>query len=140
MVMSAVDGTVKKVDTDAKTITVDTARGTEQTFHYFERTSVHGAEAGGKASGKTFHGLREGDKLAVHYTTQGGERTAHEIDRIGEGGLKPQKALFHTSTGIQKAIAIKTGEGGEETFRLSDRAAKDTGRDIAAGLGKSAKV
>lgn len=35
---------------------------------------------------------------------------------------------------------MKTADGAEETFRLSDRAAKDAGKDIATGAEKTAKV
>jgi hypothetical protein len=39
-----------------------------------------------------------------------------------------------------KFLVVKTGEGSEETFRLTDRAAKDSGRDIGKGAETSAKV
>jgi len=43
-VVSTVEGTVKKVDSTAKTIVVKAADGTEHTFHFVGRTTVHGAE------------------------------------------------------------------------------------------------
>ena len=43
---STVEGTVKKIDSDTKTILVTTKDGTEHTFHYGERTTIHGGEAG----------------------------------------------------------------------------------------------
>ena len=39
-----------------------------------------------------------------------------------------------------KTVAVKTADGSEETFHLTDRAAKDTGKDIGEGAKKSAKV
>jgi hypothetical protein len=139
-VMSAVDGTVKKVDAGTKTITIDTGKGADQTFHYVDHTSVHGAEAAGKGATKGFRGLAEGDKVAVHYTIEGTEKTAHEVDRIGDDGLKAAEGtVSHVDRGT-KTIAIKTAEGGEETFRLSDHAAKDAGKDVADAAGKSEKV
>jgi hypothetical protein len=39
-----------------------------------------------------------------------------------------------------KTIAVKTADGTEETFHMTDRVAKDGGKDIAAGADKSAKV
>jgi hypothetical protein len=39
-----------------------------------------------------------------------------------------------------KTIAVKTPDGTEETYRLSDHAAKDTGKDIGEGAEKSGKV
>jgi len=37
-------------------------------------------------------------------------------------------------------IAVKTADGTEQTFHLTDRAAKDTGKDVAEGVDKSAKL
>ncbi len=45
--VTAVEGTVQKIDTAAKTIVVKAADGTEHTFHFLGRTVVHGAEKGG---------------------------------------------------------------------------------------------
>jgi hypothetical protein len=42
-VVHAVSGAVTKIDNGAKTITVKTADGTEQVFHYTEKTTVLGA-------------------------------------------------------------------------------------------------
>src|ERR1700722_12956051 len=81
-VVSAVDGTVKKVDSGAKTVVVKTADGTEHTFHFLGRTVVHGAEATAKGSKEAFNGLKEGTEVAVHYTAKGGQETAEELDHI----------------------------------------------------------
>src|SRR5260370_41133012 len=43
-VVSAVGGTVKKVDAGAKTMAVKTVDGAEQTFHFFGRPACHGTE------------------------------------------------------------------------------------------------
>jgi hypothetical protein len=84
--------------------------------------------------------VAEGSKVAVHYTSVGGKDTAHEIDRIGDDGLKATDGtVSHIDRGA-KTIAVKTADGTEETFHLTDRAAKDTGKGIAEGADKSAKV
>src|SRR6266849_9311883 len=59
-VVSAVSGTVKKVDAATKTIVVKTADGAERTFHFVGRTTVHGAEKTGEAAKDAFHGVKEG--------------------------------------------------------------------------------
>lgn len=139
-VVSAVDGTVKKIDSGTKTVVVDTADGTEHTFHYAGDTTVHGVKDAGKGSEDTLHGLKEGSKVAVHYTAVGGKETAHEFDNIGDDGLKATKGtVTHVDKGT-KTIAVKTADGTEETFRMSDHAVKDTGKGIAEGTDKSAKV
>ena len=44
VVVHAVDGTVKKVDTGTKTVVVDAKDGTEHTFHYTSDITVDGAK------------------------------------------------------------------------------------------------
>ena len=67
-VVSAVSGTVKKVDSATKTMVVKTADGTERTFHFVGKTTVHGAEKTGEGAKDAFHGVKEGSEVAVHYT------------------------------------------------------------------------
>jgi hypothetical protein len=84
--------------------------------------------------------VKEGTEVAVHYTVVGGKDTTHEIDKIGDDGLKATEGtVSHIDRGA-KTIAVKTADGSEETFHLTDRAAKDTGKDVAEGAEKTAKV
>jgi Cu/Ag efflux protein CusF len=139
-VVSAVDGTVKKIDTGTKTFVVATKDGTEHTFNYAADVTVDGAKDTDKAAKGTLNGVKEGSKVAVHYTVVGGKDTAHEVDEIGDDGLKATEGtVSHVDKGA-KTVAIKTADGSEETFHLTDRAAKDTGKGIAEGTEKSAKV
>jgi hypothetical protein len=39
-----------------------------------------------------------------------------------------------------KTLVVKTGDGTEQTFRLTDHATEDGGKDIAKGTEKGAKV
>lgn len=139
-VVHAVEGTVKKLDAGTKTVVVDTKDGTEHTFHYTSDVTVHGANDTKKGAVDAAHGVEEGSKVAVHYTVVGGKETAHEIDKIGDDGLKTTDGtVSHMDRGA-KTIAVKTADGTEETFHLTDRAAKDTGKDVGEGADKSAKV
>jgi Cu/Ag efflux protein CusF len=139
-VAHAVGGTVKKIDAGTKTVIVKSEDGTEHTFHYAKDVTVHGAKDTEKGTTDAVSGLKEGSKVAVHYTTVAGKDTAHEIDNIGDDGLKATEGtVSHVDKGA-KTIAVKTADGGEETFHLTDRAAKDTGKDVAEGAEKSAKV
>jgi len=138
--VTAVEGKVKKIDRTAKTIVVKTADGTEHTFHFVGRTAVHGGEMTGEAAKESFHGLREGSDVVVHYSAKGSEETAEEIDRIGKGGLKASEGtVSHLDRGA-KTVTLKTADGGENVFRLTDHAAEDAGKDISEGAEKSAKV
>lgn len=139
-VVSAVEGSVTKVDGAAKTVVVKAGDGTEHTLHFVKRTSVHGgadAAAGGRDA---FHGLKEGSTVVAHYSTKGSEKTAEEVDDIGKGGLKVAEGTISRVDRGGKTIAVKTKDGAEDSYRLTGRAAKDSGKEIADGAGKSEKV
>ena len=139
-VVHAVDGTVKKVDAGTKTVVVETKDGTVHTFHYASDVTVDGAKDTAKGTVDAAHGVQEGSKVAVHYTVVGGKETAHEIDNIGDDGLKATEGtVSHIDRGA-KTIAVKTADGSVDTFHLTERAAKDTGKGVAEGADKSTKV
>ena len=112
-VATAVDGTVKKIDSGTKTVVVDASDGTEHTF-YSGDLVVHGSKDAAKDTAKgtddAFHGVKEGSKVAVHYTADGGKETAHEIDNIGDDGLKATKGtITHIDRGT-KTVAVNLQE------------------------------
>ena len=133
-------GEIVKVDDATKTVAVKTADGTEHTLHFVKETAVHGAQAATTGSAEAFHGLKEGSHIAVHYTAKGTEETAHEIDDIGKDGLKSTDATVVHIDRAAKTLAVKTADGTEETYHLTDRAAIDAGKDIREGAESSVKV
>jgi VCBS repeat-containing protein len=82
-VASAVAGSVKKVDSATKTLVVKTNDGAEHTFHFTEKVSVHGAKDVAKTPKETLDSVKEGSRVAVHYTAIGGKDTAREADPRG---------------------------------------------------------
>jgi hypothetical protein len=139
-VVHAVEGTVKKLDSTTKTVVIETKDGTEHAFHYTGDVIVDGAQDSKKGAVDAAHGVTEGSKVVVHYTTEGGKDTAHEVDKVGDDGMKATDGtVSHVDKGA-KTIAVKTADGTEQTFHLTDRAAKDTGKDVGTGVDKSAKV
>ncbi len=133
-------GEVLKLDAAAKTVVVKTADGTEHTLHFVERTAVHGVQDTAAGAKDAFHGLKEGSEVAVHYSAKGTVETADEVDNIGKGGLKATEATVTRIDRSGKTLSVKTADGAEETYRLSSSAAKNAGKDIGAGAGKSEKV
>ena len=129
-VASAVAGTVKAVDKGTKTAVVKTADGTEHTFHFVGRTVGHGSEAAGKDA---FDGMKEGDQVVVHYTVKGSEKTAEEVDHVGKDGLKMSVVAVKSVDRGAKTVTVKTAEGGEETYKLTDQAAHETGKAMKKG-------
>ena len=138
--VSAVHGTITKLDSASKTAVIKTKDGTENTVKFVDKTTVHGAEATATGGKDAFHGLTEGSEVVAHYTATGTEKTAVEVDKVGKDGIKSvDGTVTHIDRGT-KTIAVKTADGTEETFRLSGHAAADAGKDIAKGSEKSAKV
>ena len=138
--VTAVKGRIEKIDRTAKTIVVKAVDGTEHTFRFVGRTAVHGAEIAGANAKESFHGLREGSEVVVHYTARGSEETALEIDHIGEGGLKSTEGTLTRLDQNAKIFTIKAEDGTEHEFRLTEHAAEDAGNDISEDVQKSAKV
>jgi hypothetical protein len=138
--ITAVRGTVEKIDSAGKTVVVKAEDGTEHTFHFVGRTAVHGGEKAGAATKESFHGLKEGSDVVVHYTAKGTEETAEEVDHVGEGGLKTTEGtITHLDRGA-KTVSVRTADGTEQSFRLTAHAADDAGKDISEGAEKSGKV
>lgn len=133
-------GVVTKLDSATHTVVVKLADGTEHSLHFVKRTAVHGAQDTAAGTQDAFHGLKEGSNVAVHYTAKGTDETAEEIDNIGKDGLKATKGTVTHIGRDTKTLTVKTGDGAEQTYRLTDSAAKDAGRDISKSAEKSAKV
>jgi hypothetical protein len=139
-VVSAVHGTITKLDSAAKTGVVKTKDGTEHTVKFVDKTTVHGVDATAAGSKDAFHGLTVGSEVVAHYTTKGTEETAVEVDKVGKGGIKSvDGTVTHIDRG-SKTLAVKAADGTEETFRLSDHAVADAGKDVVKGSEKSVKV
>jgi phosphosulfolactate synthase (CoM biosynthesis protein A) len=92
------------------------------------------------AAKDSWHGLKEGTEVVAHYTTKGTEDTALEIDKLGKDGLKTTDGTINDIDRRGKKLVVKSSDGVESTYRLTDRAAKDGGKDIGEGMEKGAKV
>jgi hypothetical protein len=139
-VVTAVEGTVKKVDAGTKTVVVSTADGTEHTVHIVKKTSVHGWDETASGAKDGMHGVTEGSHVVVHYTAKGSEKTAQEVDRVGDGGLKVAQGTVSKIDRGGKVLAVKTADGAESTYKISDHAAVDAGKDTGKAVEKASKV
>jgi len=81
-VVSALHGTVDRIDSGTRTIVVKTADGTRHSLHLLDGTAVHGAELSAQASKDSWRGLAEGGEVVAHYTKRGTEDTAVETTRL----------------------------------------------------------
>ena len=138
--VSAVHGTITKLDSATKTGVVKTKDGVEHSIKFVDKTTVHGTEATATGTKDAFHGLTEGTEVVAHYTAKGTEKTAVEVDKVGKDGIKSVDGTITHIDRAGKTLAVKAADGTEDTFRLSGHAAADGGKDIAKGAEKSVKV
>jgi hypothetical protein len=139
-VVSAVHGTVTKVDSGTKTMVVKTKDGTEHTIHFVDKTTVHGADATAAAAKDSFHGVQEGSEVVVHYTEKGSEKTGVEIDRVGKDGVKSVDGTVEKVGDGGKVVVVKAADGTEHTFRVVGHDTEASAVDIGKGTDKGAKV
>jgi hypothetical protein len=139
-VVTAVHGTITKLDTATRTVVIKTADGTEHSIRFIDKTAVHGAHIGEEGAKDSFHGLQEGTEVIAHYSEKGGKTTAVEIDRVGKDGLKGTEGTISKLDRAGKTIAVKTADGTEHSFELTERAAEDGGKDVGEGTEKGTKV
>ena len=133
-------GQIEKIDSTAKTILVKTQDGTEHTFHLVQRTAIQGGEATSSTAKDSFHGLKEGAQVAVHFTAKGKDETAEEIDHLsGEGMKSTQGELVHLDQ-TAKTVTIKAQDGTVHIFQLSKNAAEEANRNISDVAQKTGKV
>ena len=135
--VTAVHGTVTKVDSAARTVAIKTKDGAVETVRFVNKTVVHGTEAGAKDA---FKGVKEGSEVVAHYTAKGAEKTAVEVDAVGKEGLKATEGTVSDIDRGAKTIAVKTADGTVQTFKMAPHAAEDAGKEVGKGTEKAAKV
>jgi hypothetical protein len=139
-VVSAIKGTVKKIDTESKTVIVEAVDGTEHAVRFVSNTVVYGFGKTRKGAGEALQSLKEGSEVVVHYTKKGAEKIAAEVDHVGTDGLKRAEGTIARIDRIGKRIILKTAEGTEETYRLAGHAAQAAEKAVVAETEKSGKV
>ena len=134
--VTAIRGTITKIDAASKTIAVKTADGTEHTIHVVSSTSVYGAHATATGATDAFHGLTEGSEVVAHYTVKGSQETAVEVDNVGKGGMHAVDGSVSKVSADGKTVVVKAADGTQQTFQV-------VGHDTAASakqIGKTANT
>src|ERR1700733_7923233 len=139
-VVSAVHGTVTKVDSGTKTIVVKTKDGTEHTIHYVDKTAVHGADATAVGAKDSYKGIKEGSEVVVHYTEKGTEKTGVEIDRVGKDGVKTVDGTGEKVGEGGQTVGGEAADGTEHTFRVAGHDTAKSAEEIGKGTDNGAKV
>jgi hypothetical protein len=130
----ALEGTMKKFYRAVNVVVVTTIDGVEHVYHFAKDLVVHG----GKGTGvDALEGLREGTTVVVHYTAEGTEQAAREIDVIGAQGLEVTEGMVTRINRGRGQITVRYDNGKTEVFRLTERAAAETAQsgDQAAPTG-----
>ena len=116
----ATEATIKDEQKAANKIVVESEDGVEHVYDAGKGLVVHGGK-------DPLSDLRPGTTVIIHYTA---DNTAHEIDRVGDGGLSAMEGIATKIDRGKKEITIRYDDGKIETLRLTDRAAADVGQNI----------
>jgi hypothetical protein len=133
----ALEGTVEKTYEGLNAVLVEARHGLGYVFHLTERTVVHGGKTAGD---DVLRGLDEGSRVVVHSTVEGERRTADAIDRVGVDGLKTVEGVITHVDRHAKTMSIQLADGSRQTFRLTERAAADVGKDLDRAAAGTATV
>jgi NADH dehydrogenase FAD-containing subunit len=136
-VVHAVTGTVEKVDTAAKTVSIKTADGTVKVIKVSEKQTVEGMKAG---ADYTALGAEKGAHVVVKYTGEGADATATGIKYVGKNTVKASEGTVTKIDESAKTVSIKTAKGAEEVYHYTDVGTVDSAKAVAKGTDKSAKV
>lgn len=119
----SIEGTIEKVSPEF--VSVRTTDGTTQLFRLLEKTFVHGVDPNDELIG-----LRPGTLVAIHYSGSGASATVQEVDRIDGAGLRISEGRVTSINRDRGEIKVRFDNDKSETFKLTNRAAKDAGRDV----------
>lgn len=138
--VTAVHGTIAKIDAKAKTIVIKTEDGTERTIHVVGKTTVRGIDGATDGAKDAFNGLKEGSEVVAQYTTKGANNTAVEVDRIGKDGLQAATGTVTQIDQKSRTIAVKTADGSVQTFKMANSTTQEQSKKLAGDAQKSAHV
>lgn len=126
-VRHALVGTVKTIDHAAKTVAIKTADGTVETVKWTDKTMVLGVKKTTKAI--DFAG-RKGTHVIVHYSVEGSKKTAKAMEFLGKETPKAVEGTIKTVSKGSRTVIVKTADGTEKTFDISEHAVVESGEGI----------
>ena len=127
----ALEGTMKKVYRGANVVIVTTIDGVEHQYRFARDLVVHG---GSGTDVSALEGLREGSTVVVHYSIQGAEQSAREIDVLGVEGLEATEAPVTRIDLGRGQITVRYASGTTDVFRLTERATAEADLPAPAGI------
>jgi hypothetical protein len=130
----ATEATMKAFYKAAHTIVVVTVDGIERVYQLARDIVVHGEK-----HDEALAALEPGVTVVIHYTGQGADRTATEIDRIADDGLRISEGVVTRIDRGRRQITVRFDNGSIEVFEMTERAAAEATADPGA-LADNAKV
>ena len=124
---NVVTGTLEKVDTGAKTVTVKTADGTEDVVKYTGKTTADGAKSVARPADLVG---KEGGHVIVHSTAEGTDKVAYSIHYVGDETVHATEGTVEDVGKDGKTVTVRTADGTEKTFDVASHATTDTGKDV----------
>lgn len=125
-------GNVEKVDAVGKVVEIRTPDRV-----LYQVTVVEAEETDApKSHGALLRGITKGTAVVASGVAEGAKFTAHELYRVGKGGLEVTTAVVRDIGEGGKFLVVNTAKGGEETFHLAGEAL----REVARGTEKGTKV
>lgn len=121
----AVEGTIEAVSPEGNALSVRTTDGTTQLFRLLEKLFVDGGDPNDELIG-----LKKGTPVVIHYSGSGASATVQEVDRIDGSGLNITEGVVTSINRDRGEITVRYDNHTTETFKLTNRAAKDSGRDL----------
>src|SRR3954463_12023255 len=112
----ALEGTMKKFYRGANVGMVTPIDGVEHAYRFTRDLVVHGGKG---TDGSALEGLSEGSTVVVHYSVQGTEQSAREIDVIGVDGLEIVEATVTRVDLGRGQISVRYANGKTDVFTLT---------------------
>jgi hypothetical protein len=122
-----IEGTVDKFYAATHQVAVKTADGVRHLLHLSSLTAVHGTT---RTAEGPLGGLERGSQVVVQYVVNVDTKTAVEIDRVGQGGLKVVGGVVTNVDRSAKTLTVRLADDSSMTLRLTDHAAHHVGNDI----------
>jgi hypothetical protein len=135
MVVHAVSGTVKAINPASKSVDVDIEDGSKGHFKTSTKSSVaisfDNDLRGDAVDASDFHDV--GSFAVIYYYGFDSNRTAVAIKALGKGPFEKTSGKVVDFNKHDRLLTVRKSTGGNETFRLSDKAVVDAGRGIQSG-------
>jgi hypothetical protein len=146
MIVHAVSGTVKSVDSKAKTITVAVDQGDDMQFKIQSGTAPALAFdpvlRGDAVDAGKFNGV--GDFVVVYFYGFDTDSTAVAVKDFGKSQLEKLTGTVASFDKHNHTLTVRTSDGKTQSFPLDDKAVVDTGMGLESGRkfdpGKGANV